>query len=100
MSQKQAQRRQKCTDSSNPPPLGLVRLIKESVRVSKHVRRHVGREVLHRESVVAAKYLRRLVYQRGAAHLGHLKAAIKTDVIHCGREEGESQRCCWPVNGC
>jgi hypothetical protein len=80
------------THPSDAPPLGIVGVIEEGVGVAKHVRRHVGRQMLDGDAVVAPKDLGRLVEQRRPGHSGHLEAAgIEMDVVHGGQMGAGSQ---------
>lgn len=70
------------THPCDPPPLCLVRIVKQAIGVSEHLGSELGRQVLHWQTIVCvgAKDLRRLVHERRMRHGGHLEATHM--VIH------------------
>lgn len=70
------------THTCDPPPLCLVCVVEQSIGVSEHLGRELGRQVLHWQTIVGmgAEDLRRLVHKRRMRHGGHLEATHM--VIH------------------
>lgn len=69
------------TDPCDSPPLGLVRIVEERIWVAKHLGRELGGKlVVHREPMVFAKDLGRLVHER--RRLAHGRVESPHVVVH------------------